>query len=166
MAKPGNKKQAEGESKLRTIAKNRKALHDYKVLEQLECGLVLQGSEVKSLRSNQANISDAFARIEKGEVWLYGMDIPEYTEANQLNHKAKRRRKLLLNRQEIRKFEGELKTRGKSLIPLELYFKSGKAKILLALGLGQKVHDKREAIKKRETKKDIAAFEARRRKSG
>lgn len=166
MAKSGNKKQADGESKVRTIAKNRKALHDYKILDQLECGLVLQGSEVKSLRSNQANISDAFARIEKGEVWLYGMDIPEYTEANQLNHKAKRRRKLLLNRPEIRKFEGELKTRGKSLIPLELYFKAGKAKITLALGLGQKVHDKREAIKKRETKKDIASFEARRRKGG
>jgi SsrA-binding protein len=130
----------------------------------LECGLVLQGSEVKSLRSNQANISDSFARIEKGEIWLYGMDIPEYTEANQLNHKAKRRRKMLLNRSEIRKFEVEMKTRGKSLIPLELYFKKGKAKISLALGLGQKFHDKRENIKKKETQKDIAAFQARKRK--
>jgi SsrA-binding protein len=126
--------------------------------------LVLQGSEVKSLRSNQANISDSFARIEKGEIWLYGMDIPEYTEANQLNHKAKRRRKMLLNRSEIRKFEVEMKTRGKSLIPLELYFKKGKAKISLALGLGQKFHDKRENIKKKETQKDIAAFQARKRK--
>ena len=139
-------------------------MHDYKVLSQLECGLVLQGSEVKSLRSNQANISDSFARIEKGEIWLYGMDIPEYTEANQLNHKAKRRRKMLLNRSEIRKFEVEMKTRGKSLIPLELYFKKGKAKISLALGLGQKFHDKRENIKKKETQKDIAAFQARKRK--
>ena len=119
MAKSGNKNPSE-EEKVRIIARNRKALHDYKVLSQLECGLVLQGSEVKSLRSNQANISDSFARIEKGEIWLYGMDIPEYTEANQLNHKAKRRRKMLLNRSEIRKFEVEMKTRGKSLIPLEL----------------------------------------------
>ena len=163
MAKSGNKKPSE-EEKVRIIARNRKALHDYKVLSQLECGLVLQGSEVKSLRSNQANISDSFARIEKGEIWLYGMDIPEYTEANQLNHKAKRRRKMLLNRSEIRKFEVEMKTRGKSLIPLELYFKKGKAKISLALGLGQKFHDKRENIKKKETQKDIAAFQARKRK--
>jgi SsrA-binding protein len=163
MAKSGNKNPSEDE-KVRIIARNRKALHDYKVLSQLECGLVLQGSEVKSLRSNQANISDSFARIEKGEIWLYGMDIPEYTEANQLNHKAKRRRKMLLNRSEIRKFEVEMKTRGKSLIPLELYFKKGKAKISLALGLGQKFHDKRENIKKKETQKDIAAFQARKRK--
>jgi SsrA-binding protein len=163
MAKSGNKNSSE-EEKVRIIARNRKALHDYKVLSQLECGLVLQGSEVKSLRSNQANISDSFARIEKGEIWLYGMDIPEYTEANQLNHKAKRRRKMLLNRSEIRKFEVEMKTRGKSLIPLELYFKKGKAKISLALGLGQKFHDKRENIKKKETQKDIAAFQARKRK--
>jgi|LakMenE01Jun11ns_1017448.scaffolds.fasta_scaffold9264836_1 SsrA-binding protein len=163
MAKSGNKNPSE-EEKVRIIARNRKALHDYKVLSQLECGLVLQGSEVKSLRSNQANISDSFARIEKGEIWLYGMDIPEYTEANQLNHKAKRRRKMLLNRSEIRKFEVEMKTRGKSLIPLELYFKKGKAKISLALGLGQKFHDKRENIKKKETQKDIAAFQARKRK--
>ncbi len=166
MAKSGNKNQQEPESKIRSIAKNRKALHDYKILEQIECGLVLLGSEVKSLRASQANISDAFARVEKGEVWLYGMDIPEYTQANQLNHKPKRRRKLLLNRSEIRKFEGELKTRGKSLIPLELYFKAGKAKITLALGLGQKAHDKRESIKKKESQKDIAAFQARRRKGG
>jgi SsrA-binding protein len=163
MAKSGNKNPSE-EEKVRIIARNRKALHDYKVLSQLECGLVLQGSEVKSLRSNQANISDSFARIEKGEIWLYGMDIPEYTEANQLNHKAKRRRKMLLNRSEIRKFEVEMKTRGKSLIPLELYFKKGKAKISLALGLGQKFHDKRENIKKKETQKDIASFQARKRK--
>lgn len=163
MAKSGNKNPSE-EEKVRIIARNRKALHDYKVLSQLECGLVLQGSEVKSLRSNQANISDSFARIEKGEIWLYGMDIPEYTEANQLNHKAKRRRKMLLNRSEIRKFEVEMKTRGKSLIPLELYFKKGKAKISLALGLGQKFHDKRENIKKKETQKDIAAFQAQKRK--
>ena len=163
MAKSGNKNPSE-EEKVRIIARNRTALHDYKVLSQLECGLVLQGSEVKSLRSNQANISDSFARIEKGEIWLYGMDIPEYTEANQLNHKAKRRRKMLLNRSEIRKFEVEMKTRGKSLIPLELYFKKGKAKISLALGLGQKFHDKRENIKKKETQKDIAAFQARKRK--
>ena len=163
MAKSGNKNPSE-EEKVRIIARNRKALHDYKVLSQLECGLVLQGSEVKRLRSNQANISDSFARIEKGEIWLYGMDIPEYTEANQLNHKAKRRRKMLLNRSEIRKFEVEMKTRGKSLIPLELYFKKGKAKISLALGLGQKFHDKRENIKKKETQKDIAAFQARKRK--
>ena len=163
MAKSGNKNPSE-EEKVRIIDRNRKALHDYKVLSQLECGLVLQGSEVKSLRSNQANISDSFARIEKGEIWLYGMDIPEYTEANQLNHKAKRRRKMLLNRSEIRKFEVEMKTRGKSLIPLELYFKKGKAKISLALGLGQKFHDKRENIKKKETQKDIAAFQARKRK--
>ena len=163
MAKSGNKNPSE-EEKVRIIARNRKALHDYKVLSQLECGLVLQGSEVKSLRSNQANISDSFARIEKGEIWLYGMDIPEYTEANQLNHKAKRRRKMLLNRSEIRTFDVEMKTRGKSLIPLELYFKKGKAKISLALGLGQKFHDKRENIKKKETQKDIAAFQARKRK--
>ena len=122
MAKSGNKNPSE-EEKVRIIARNRKALHDYKVLSQLECGLVLQGSEVKSLRSNQANISDSFARIEKGEIWLYGMDIPEYTEANQLNHKAKRRRKMLLNRSEIRK----------------VVFQKGKSQDFPCFGIGPKV---------------------------
>ena len=163
MAK-SNKGSAPSDDGIKVICRNRKATHDFKILNQIECGMVLLGSEVKSLRVNLASIQDAFARVERDEVWLYGADIPEYTEANKLNHKPKRRRKLLLNKPEIRKLEIELKTRGKTLVPLELYFKKGKAKITIALALGQKSHDKREAIRKRETQRDIVSFQARRRR--
>ena len=132
-----------------SICRNRKARHHYEILDKLECGLVLQGSEVKSLRAGKATLDEAFARIENDEVWLYGADIAEYPQANLLNHAPKRRRKLLMKKREIEKFAGSADQSGLTLVPLELYFQRGFAKVLLAIGRGRKLHDKRDALKKK-----------------
>ena len=146
------------------VCQNRKASFHYEHEERLECGIILKGSEVKSLRTGQANLEGAYARILNGEIWLYGCDIPEYTMANQLNHEPKRPRKLLLHRNEIAKFAEKSEQRGLTLIPTKMYFKEGKAKVEIAIGKGKKLQDKRQAQKKNEAKRDIGREMSKRRK--
>lgn len=163
MAK-SNKKDKKDDG-LVNICRNRRALHEYEVSDAIECGIVLVGTEVKSLREGHANLEDAYARIDDGEVWLIGAEIPEYVFGNRLNHKPKRARKLLLHKREIAKFAGKADEKGLTLIPLRMYFKDGKAKLELAVGKGKQAHDKRESVKKADAKRDIdRAMAARRRK--
>lgn len=139
----------------RVVTQNRKARHEYLVLETLECGIELVGSEVKSLRMGRVAIDDAYARVRDGEVWLLGCDIPEYPQANQFNHPPRRPRKLLLHRREINRFAGRAFERGYTLVPLKLYFKEGRAKVQLGLCRGKQLHDKRDTLKKAEAKRAI-----------
>ncbi len=150
----GNKKKAE-EPGIKVICRNKRALHEYALFDRLECGLVLTGTEVKSLRAGQASLEDAYAKVEDGEVWLVGSDIPEYSMAHRENHKPKRLRKLLLHRSEISKVVGKASERGYTLVPLRLYFKGGRAKVELAVARGKQQHDKREAKKKAEAQREI-----------
>ena len=140
---------------IKTICRNKRAFHEYEVLESLECGLVLTGTEVKSLREGAASLDNAYAKLEKGEVWLLGSDIPEYSMGNRMNHKPKRPRKLLLHRREIGRFAGKASERGFTLVPLRIYFKNGLAKVELAVCRGKQLHDKREAAKKATAQKEI-----------
>jgi SsrA-binding protein len=140
---------------VKTVCRNRKALHEYEVHDTLECGVVLKGTEVKSLREGSSSLDGAYAKIEGREVWLIGSDIPEYSMGNKLNHKPKRPRKLLLHRREIDKFAGKASERGFTLIPLRIYFKEGLAKVELAVARGRATHDKRDAVKKTEAAKEI-----------
>jgi SsrA-binding protein len=137
------------------ISRNRRATHNYEILDTLECGLVLTGTEVKSLRENACNLEEAYAKLDNGEVWLIGTDIPEYSKGNRLNHKPRRPRKLLLHRREIEKFAGKATQRGCTLIPLRLYFKHGLAKVELAVAKGKAQHDKRQDLKKADAQKEI-----------
>jgi SsrA-binding protein len=143
------------EDGVRLICRNRRALHEYEIFETLECGLVLTGTEVKSLREGAGSLEEAYAKIEGGEVWLIGSDIPEYSRGNYFNHKPKRPRKLLLHRREIGKFAGKASQQGFTLVPLRMYFKDGKAKVELAVARGKKLHDKRQAQRKNEAQKEI-----------
>ena len=140
---------------LKVICRNKRALHEYHISDTLECGIVLTGTEVKSLREAQASLEDAYGKIEGGEVWLLGSDIPEYSMGNRLNHKPKRPRKLLLHRREIAKFAAKATQRGFTLVPLRLYFKQGRAKVELAVAQGKKTHDKRQDQKKAEAQREI-----------
>jgi SsrA-binding protein len=148
-----NKKNDEGSVKM--ICRNKRAFHDYAITDSLECGIVLKGTEVKSLREGNANLEDSYAKIEEGEVWLIGSDIPEYTMGNRMNHKPKRARKLLLHKTEIAKFAAKATERGYTLVPLKMYFKDGKAKIELGVARGKQQHDKRQDQKKAEAQRDI-----------
>src|SRR3954447_2692840 len=143
------------ETGIRVICRNKRAFHEYEVFDTLECGLVLTGTEVKSLRDGSASLEDAYAKIEDGEVWLLGSDIPEYSMGNRMNHKPKRPRKLLLHRREIGKFAGKATQRGFTLVPLKMYFKDGRAKVELAIASGKKLHDKRESAKKADAQREI-----------
>jgi len=134
----------------KNITLNRKARHEYTILQTFEAGIVLQGTEVKSLRAGKANLVDSYASIERGEVWLISAHISEYTQGNINNHEPTRSRKLLLNRNEIRKLTSKVNEKGLTLIPLRLYFKNGKVKVELGLAQGKKVYDKRETIAKRD----------------
>src|SRR5689334_15312500 len=138
----------ESDDNIKVISRNKRAFHEYTISDTLECGIVLTGTEVKSLRDGQASLEDAYARIEDGEVWLIGSDIPEYAMGNRMNHKPKRPRKLLLHRREIGKFAGKASQRGFTLVPLKMYFKDGRAKVELAVCRGKQMHDKRQAQKK------------------
>ncbi len=140
---------------LKIICRNKRALHDYAILDTLECGLVLTGTEVKSLREGSASLEDAYAKLEDGELWLIGSDIPEYTMGNRMNHKPKRPRKLLLHRREIAKFAGKASQRGLTLVPLKMYFKNGRAKVELAVAQGKSKVDKRQDLKKAEANREI-----------
>lgn len=140
----------------RPIAENRKARHRFEILDMLECGIALMGSEVKSLRNGKLSLEEAYARVKDGAVWLVGCDIPEYKQATIWNHDPKRPRKLLLHRREIEKFAALAHEKGLTLVPLKLYFNArGIAKVVLGLCRGRKLHDKREALKKADTQRDI-----------
>jgi SsrA-binding protein len=137
------------------IADNRRARHEYAIEETLEVGVVLAGTEVKSLRAGKVQLVDGFARLTKGELWLENVHISHYKEGNQFNQPEKRSRKLLAHSKEIAKLEVKLHDQGATLIPLKMYFKGNKAKVLLGLGHGRKSYDKREAIKERDAKRDL-----------
>ena len=136
------------------VCVNRKARFEYEILDTLEGGLVLKGTEVKSLRAGQASITEGFATISGGEAWLVDCQIQPYAFGNLNNHEPKRRRKILLHRREIAKLVGKVKEKGLSLIPLKIYFKNGLAKVEIGVGRGKKLHDKRETIKRRDTERE------------
>jgi SsrA-binding protein len=137
------------------VCRNKRAFHEYEISDTLECGLVLTGTEVKSLREGSGSLEDAYAKIEGGEVWLLGSDIPEYSMGNRMNHKPKRPRKLLLHRREIGKFAGKASQRGFTLVPLKIYFKGSHAKVELAVARGKQLHDKRQSQKKADAQREI-----------
>ena len=145
------------------MCRNRRACDDYEILETLDCGIMLVGSEVKSLRNNRVSLDESFAKYEGGEVWLYNADIAEYPQANVMNHEPRRKRKLLLKRREIAKFAAEADHDGKTLIPLELFFRRGIAKVTLAVAKGRRQHDKREKLKRDDASREMRDAVRRRR---
>jgi SsrA-binding protein len=140
----------------KVIASNRKARHDYAILDTFEAGVVLVGTEVKSLREGRASLTDAFATVDDGEVWLRNVHIPEYVQGTWTNHAPRRTRKLLLHRKEILRLIGKSKESGLSLVPLSMYFKDGKVKVELALAKGKKSYDKRQDLAKRDAQREMA----------
>jgi SsrA-binding protein len=148
----------------KVVASNRKARHDYAILDTYEAGLVLMGTEVKSLREGRASLVDGFALIENGEVFLHGVHIPEYTQGTWTNHAARRVRKLLLNRSEIERLIGKTREGGLTLVPLQLYFLDGRAKVEIALARGKKSYDKRQDLAERDANREITRAIGRRRK--
>ena len=146
------------------IAQNKKARHDYHLEDVFEAGLVLTGTEVKSLRAGRASLVDAYARIKDGEVWLEGAHIAEYTEGSWTNHEPRRPRKLLLHRAEIAKLIGKTKESGLTLVPLSMYFKDGKAKVEIALARGKRAYDKRQTLAARDAAREIDRAAGRRAK--
>jgi SsrA-binding protein len=139
----------------KTICTNRKARHKYELLDQLECGIVLKGSEVKSLRDGKASLEEAYARMRDGELWLVNCDIATYPQASLLNHEPRRPRKLLAHRRELRKFAEQAAHKGLTLVPLSIYITRGKVKVKLAVGRGKKLHDKRQEMKKAEAQREM-----------
>lgn len=158
-------KDASGGRKL--IAQNKKARHDYLILDTFECGIVLTGTEVKSLRQGRASLVDGFAQLDAGEVWLHNVHIPEYAQGTWTNHSARRKRKLLMHRWEIDKLIGKTQETGHTLVPLALYFLNGRAKVEIALAKGKKEYDKRQALRekqdRRESERAISAARRRQR---
>jgi SsrA-binding protein len=155
----------EREAAQRSIAENRKAFHDYDILETFEAGIALVGTEVKAIREGSANLRDSFARVEGGEVWVYNIHISAYSHRGYADHEPTRRRKLLLRRQEIRKLIGKTVERGMTLVPTRMYFQNGHVKVAIGLAKGKKAHDKRETIKRRETERETRAAVKERRHS-
>ena len=155
---------SERENAQRIIADNRKALHDYHVLETWEAGVVLLGTEVKAIREGRVNLRDSFARVDRGELWLMNVHISPYSHTGYAHHEERRQRKLLLHQHEIRKLAGRVAEKGLTLVPLQLYLRNGRVKVALALAKGKQAHDKREAIRRREVDRETrAAIKARRR---
>lgn len=146
------------------IAQNKKARHDFSIEDVFEAGIVLTGTEVKSLRAGRANLTDGFASVENGEMWLRGMHIPEYTEGTWNNHEPRRPRKLLLRKEEIKRIANETRESGLTVIPLSIYFKDGYAKVEIAVARGRKTVDKRQAIAEREAKRETDRATGRRAK--
>jgi SsrA-binding protein len=145
------------------IARNRRARYDYRIEDTCEAGLVLTGTEVKSLRAGRASLADGFAQISDGEVWLHNVHIPEYTQGTWTNHEVRRTRKLLLHRREIDKLAARTAEQGLTLVPLELYFKDGKAKVELGLGRGKRTYDKRQDLASRDAAREMQRALRRRR---
>lgn len=159
------KAKAKDDEGIQVIVRNKRAFHEYEVMDRIECGLKLVGTEVKSLRDGYVTLDDSYAKIENGEVWLIDTEIPEYTMGNRLNHKPKRPRKLLLHKREIEKFAGKASQRGFTLVPLRMYFKDGLAKVEIAVARGKQLHDKREANKKADAEREIQRAMARQRRN-
>ncbi|MDQ0943064.1 SsrA-binding protein SmpB [Streptomyces sp. V1I1] len=149
------------------IAQNKKARHDYHIIDTYECGLVLTGTEVKSLRQGRASLVDGFVQIDDHEAWLHNVHVPEYTQGTWTNHSARRKRKLLMHRAEIHKLESKSQETGHTIVPLVLYFKDGRAKVEIALAKGKKEYDKRQTLRekqdRRETDRAISAVKRRQR---
>jgi SsrA-binding protein len=143
-----------GDSK-QIVASNRRARHDYSILELFEAGVALMGTEVKSLRQGQASLADAFATVDDGEVWLRNLHIPEYRHGSWTNHEPRRNRKLLLHRQEIDRLVGKIRDGNLTLVPLSLYFLGGKVKVELALARGKQAHDKRQDMARRDAEREV-----------
>ena len=139
----------------RLIVSNRKARYEYHVLDTWETGIVLQGTEVKALREGKANLQDAFARVDNGEVWLFNVHISPYEQGNRFNHDPLRPRKLLMHRNEIRRLLGSVQEKGLTLVPLDLHFSGGRAKVNLALVRGKQLHDKRDSIRERDVAREV-----------
>lgn len=144
------------------VAQNRRARHDYHIEDTVEAGLVLTGTEVKSLRAGRASLVDGYAAVKDGEMWLHNVHIPEYTQGTWTNHEPRRTRKLLLHREQIRKLANKTQESGLTLVPLALYFKDGYAKVEIGVARGKRSYDKRQAIAEREAKRDAARAVARR----
>lgn len=140
---------------IKVIAENRKAFHDYFIEDRVEAGIVLTGTEIKSIRNGRVNLKDSFARLDNGEAWVYQMHISAYEQGNRFNHDPLRPRKLLLHRSEINKLIGKIQQQGLTLLPIKIYLKRGMAKVELAIGQGKKNYDKRQALAEREGKRDI-----------
>lgn len=157
------KKRDKGHEKRGVIAKNRRARHDYHIDETYEAGIVLTGTEVKSLRDGRASLIDGFAQVKNGEVWLENVHIPEYSFGSWTNHAARRPRKLLLHREEIARLIGKTREPGRTLVPLSLYFSEGNAKVEIALARGKRAYDKRQDIAARDAQRDIERALRRRR---
>jgi SsrA-binding protein len=139
----------------RIAVQNRRARHEFHILETWEAGLVLQGTEVKSLRMGRANLQDAFARVDAGELWLYNVHISPYEQGNRFNHDPLRPRKLLMHRNQLRKLVGQSEQQGLTLVPLDIHFSRGIAKVNLALVKGKKLHDKRDALRERDDRREV-----------
>jgi SsrA-binding protein len=148
---------SEREKAQRVVADNRKAFHDFHVIETWEVGLVLLGTEIKAIREGRVNLRDSFARLENGEVWLANVHISPYSHSGYSHHEERRQRKLLLHKHEINKLTGLVREKGLTLVPLQLYFKNGRLKASLALVKGKQTHDKREAIRRREVDRETRA---------
>jgi SsrA-binding protein len=157
MKKNTNKEKAKSTSDgVKLVADNRKARHNFEVIDTLECGIVLVGSEVKSLRAGKISLEESYGRVRENEVWLIGCDIAEYAQATAWQHEPKRPRKLLLHQREVRKFAGQAHEKGLTLVPLKVYFNErGVAKVLLGLCRGRKLHDKRDKLRKEDQQRDI-----------
>jgi SsrA-binding protein len=147
--------EAQAADGIKVVVRNRKARHEYHILETWEAGLALHGTEVKSLRAGKANLQDAFAVFDRGELWLQNLHISPYEHGNRYNHDPLRPRKLLLNRQELRKMVGQVEIKGLTLVPLDIYFRRGVAKTTLALVRGKKLHDKRDDLRRRADERDM-----------
>src|SRR5690242_6242776 len=158
MAKAKDKDKGSGR---KLVAQNKKARHDYHIIDTYECGLVLTGTEVKSLRQGRASLVDGFVQLDGNEAWLHNVHVPEYSQGTWTNHSARRKRKLLLHREEIDKLESKSQETGHTIVPLALYFKDGRAKVEIALAKGKKEYDKRQTLRekqdRRETERAISA---------
>ena len=158
------REKTEREKAEKIVAENRKAYHDYHILDTFEAGVALLGTEVKSIREGRVNLRDSFARVEAGEVFIYNVHISPYSHRGYADHEPTRRRKLLLHREEIRRLVGKTVEKGMTLVPVRMYFKNGRVKIAVSLARGKKAHDKRETIKRREAERETrAAIKERRR---
>lgn len=155
MAKPKKKRKTTVDPNARIICSNRKARHEYDVLDEIDCGIQLYGSEVKSIRNSKISIEESYARVDGSEVWLVNADIAEYPQASVFNHERKRKRKLLLHRREIQKFAESGEQKGLTLVPLSVFLQRGFVKVKVGLCRGRKLHDKRENMKEKDHKRDI-----------
>jgi len=156
-AKKTAPREAKSDEEIQPIAENRKAFHDYHILESFEAGIALLGTEVKGIREGQANLRDSYARVDKGEVWLFNVHINPYSHRGYVDHDPRRRRRLLLHKYEIRKLIGKTVEKGLTLVPTRLYFKNGKVKVSIALARGKQDHDKRETLRNREIDRETRA---------